>query len=187
MRRLILSVLILAGMALPANAIAPCCGVTAVDAKTGVVTARVTATGQIFTFKAPGALLQTLKPGSPVYANFAAKQVSLNGSTACCSITGMSTAAPAANQAATATSKQLQPSAPTAMSAPAPSASVGATSAASAASAGFKCDDNGICYCTGGPQSADCKALGGSPSCGHKLGCDGIGRCYCTPSIATRW
>jgi len=52
--------------------------------------ARVTATGQTFSFKA-GDKLKTLKPGSPVYADFTKKQVSLDpDATPCCSIVGIS-------------------------------------------------------------------------------------------------
>jgi hypothetical protein len=47
---------------------------------------------------------------------------------------------------------------------------------------GYKCDpSSGICYCTGGSQSEDCKKLGDSPDCGQKFGCDGSGRCFCIP------
>jgi hypothetical protein len=46
---------------------------------------------------------------------------------------------------------------------------------------GYKCDSSGICYCTGGSQSEDCKKLGGSTDCGKKFGCDGSGRCFCIP------
>ena len=47
----------------------------------------------------------------------------------------------------------------------------------------YKCDSSGICYCTGGSQSEDCRNLGGSTDCGKKLGCDGSGRCFCTPKV----
>jgi hypothetical protein len=46
---------------------------------------------------------------------------------------------------------------------------------------GFKCDDTGVCYCTGGKNSADCKALANDPRCGSKVGCDKLGRCFCAP------
>src|ERR1700687_401912 len=68
--------------------LSPWCNVTAVDAGTGMVTAKENATGKIFQFKVTDAeLLKSLKVGQGVYANFGAMQISLNGNTACCSIT----------------------------------------------------------------------------------------------------
>ena len=73
---------------------AACCSVTAIDARTGTITARESATGRDFQFRLANALqLNGLRVGSPVYANFAAKQVSLDGKTACCAITSMGAAA----------------------------------------------------------------------------------------------
>lgn len=66
----------------------PCCSVTAIDSGSGIVTAKENATSRTFEFRVTNAaLLATLHPGSPVYANFTAKQVSLDGNTACCPIT----------------------------------------------------------------------------------------------------
>ena len=67
----------------------PCCGVTAIEARTGTVTAKVNATGQSFTFRSGDArALLSIKVGSSVYANFTTRQVSLDGRSACCPITG---------------------------------------------------------------------------------------------------
>lgn len=75
--------LILPGAALAES----CCSVTAIDQKSGVVSARENATGRAFQFKVgDGKLLGSLRPGHPVYANFKTNQVSLDGKTACCSI-----------------------------------------------------------------------------------------------------
>jgi hypothetical protein len=61
----------------------PCCGITAIKTSTDVVTAKENTTGKIFQFKVNDAtLLNSLTIGQGVYANFTAKQVSLNGSTA---------------------------------------------------------------------------------------------------------
>ena len=74
----------------------PCCGIIGIDAAAGLVTARVTANGNVFQFKVADArTLATLKVGQAVYANFAGKQVSLDGRAACCAITS-GPAAPAA-------------------------------------------------------------------------------------------
>ncbi len=67
--------------------IAPCCGITAIDTKTHEVTAKENATGKIFQFNvADAALLNTLKVGQGVHANFDAGQVSLDGLESCCRI-----------------------------------------------------------------------------------------------------
>ncbi|HET7585432.1 MAG TPA: hypothetical protein VFK13_11010 [Gemmatimonadaceae bacterium] len=58
------------------------------NARTGIVTARVNNTGATFDFRVTNPhLLATLTPGTAVYANFGAKQVSLDGRTTCCAIT----------------------------------------------------------------------------------------------------
>jgi lysozyme len=73
----------------------PCCAITAIDTTTGVVTAKVNATGKIFQFKVTdAALLNSLKIGQGVYANFSTMQVSLDGNTPCCSIISSSAPPP---------------------------------------------------------------------------------------------
>ncbi len=84
--------------AAPAN---PCCSITAINASTGIVTARVTATGQTFTFAAGGSALSSLRVGQGIYANLSAKQVSLDGKTSCCAILSTAVAAQAATSALT--------------------------------------------------------------------------------------
>ena len=65
----------------------PCCGVVTVDSATGFVTARENASGRVFQFRVTDTgLLKTLAPGSPVYANFKTRQVSVNGADPCCAI-----------------------------------------------------------------------------------------------------
>jgi hypothetical protein len=66
-----------------------CCTITAVDPRSGVVSARDNATGRNFKFVAnnKNTPLKGLKPGQGVYAHFASKQVSLDGESACCRIT----------------------------------------------------------------------------------------------------
>lgn len=66
---------------------APCCTITAVNARTATVTAKINSTGQLFEFRVSNArLLAGLRAGRGIYANFKAKQVSLDGRTACCEI-----------------------------------------------------------------------------------------------------
>jgi hypothetical protein len=115
---------------------APCCGITRIDAASGIVTARVTANGQVFQFKVADArALGSLRVGQGVYANFAGKQVSLDGRRACCAITsgpGAPVAAPssrinppsappaaAPNVAPPAAAPTVAPAAPPASRAPA--------------------------------------------------------------------
>ena len=69
---------ILCGVRLAAQA--PGATITGVDAKTGVVTAKVNSTGQVFTFTlANKALLGRVRAGQGVYVNLGKKQVSLDG------------------------------------------------------------------------------------------------------------
>ena len=109
---------------------AACCVITAINASTGVVTGRVNASGQIFTFTASGSVLSSVKVGQGVYANFTSKQVSINGTTACCSIaSGSAAAAPAAaNPAVTLTEPAAAPA--TTKAAPTAAPTVAAPAAA---------------------------------------------------------
>ncbi len=94
MKRRLAVVLFLFGISLPLYAEGPCCTVTAVDSRTGLVTGKETATGRMFQFQAGNAaLLKSLRPGTPVYANFTAKQVSLDGRSSCCQIVSVSAGA----------------------------------------------------------------------------------------------
>jgi len=80
--------------ALPASAADPaCCAVTSI-AKSGPITAKETRGARTFQFQvADPALRSKLRVGAPVYANFATKQVSLDGKKPCCTILKISTAA----------------------------------------------------------------------------------------------
>lgn len=69
----------------------PCCSVTSIDQKSGVVSAKENATGRAFQFKVgDGKLLGSLRLGQAAYANFKTNQVSLDGKTVCCSIVNAS-------------------------------------------------------------------------------------------------
>ena len=70
-----------------ASAGQPCCNITKIDTRTGVVTAQDTTTGHTFQFTASPAVLQKMKVGQGVYANFKTNQVSLNNVDPCCQIT----------------------------------------------------------------------------------------------------
>jgi len=75
-----------------------CCSITAVDTRSGVVTAKEASSGKTFEFKARNpAATGTMKVGQAVYANFTNNQVSLDGRTVCCSITTPPTASNQAN------------------------------------------------------------------------------------------
>lgn len=85
MRTLLLPLLLLAAGASAAQAQSgtlatakPCCTIAAINARTGIVTARERSTGKTFRFQVKDrALLKTLIAGQGVWADFAAKQVSL--------------------------------------------------------------------------------------------------------------
>jgi len=79
------------GLGAATNPAAPCCGIIGIDNSSGVVTAKVNATGQQFQFKLSNpAQLGMLNVGQAIYANLAAKQVSLNGTAASGTILGIS-------------------------------------------------------------------------------------------------
>src|SRR5439155_24570016 len=80
--------------AVPAGAQAgrpvPCCSITAIGARTGIVTAKENSTGRMFEFKvADEKLLQSLKVGEGVYANYSSGQVSVDGAHPCCNIVSL--------------------------------------------------------------------------------------------------
>jgi hypothetical protein len=94
MKRGLAVVLFLFAISLPLYAGQPCCSITAVDSRTGLVTGKENATGRTFQFQAGNAaLLKLLRPGTQVYANFTAKQVSLDGRNSCCQIVSVSAGA----------------------------------------------------------------------------------------------
>ena len=65
----------------------PCCEVTSVDAARGVVTAKVSSSGQSFQFAVKDAsMLKSLRVGQGVYSNFKTHQVSVDGAIPCCDI-----------------------------------------------------------------------------------------------------
>jgi hypothetical protein len=133
MKRLLLLTITLAGFTQPLLAAAPCCSVTAVDARTGTVTARDTATGRAFEFQLSNArLLAAVRIGTPVYANFSAKQVSLDGRTACCAITKIALAPPGSGAGV---GLAPPPTAATNTARPAPAMGIAPTAAASASPA----------------------------------------------------
>jgi len=80
--------LLSAAAAAQGRATAACCSITAIDAANGVVSARVTASGHVFEFKARSpSTLATLRVGQTVHANFSNNQVSIDGRTVCCTVT----------------------------------------------------------------------------------------------------
>jgi Cu/Ag efflux protein CusF len=82
----------------------PCCSITAIDRGAGTATATVKATGEAFTFTVGDkAVLASLHTGQPVWADFAANQVTLKyGLQPCCAIRAAGPGAPVGAQ-------QLQP------------------------------------------------------------------------------
>src|SRR5690242_20026357 len=70
-----------------ARAADPCCQITNVDSRSAIVTAQDRNTGHTFQFKASPNVLQKMKVGQRVFANFKTNQVSLNNAEPCCEIT----------------------------------------------------------------------------------------------------
>lgn len=85
----------------PANAIAPCCAISAIDARSGIVTAQDAASQRSFQFKvADPAQLRKLKVGQKVFADFTAKTVTLAANQRpCCQIIQTETVPPIAGGA----------------------------------------------------------------------------------------
>lgn len=71
---------VILGVSLPAHAAAPCCAITAINAATHVAQARDEASGRVFEFTVQNpAQFSSLRVGQKIYANFGARQVSLDG------------------------------------------------------------------------------------------------------------
>lgn len=65
----------------------PCCGITAINVATGIVTARNNATGKTFRFRASTPVASGLRVGQRVYADFGiAGRVGVTPADPCCSI-----------------------------------------------------------------------------------------------------
>ena len=80
----------------PAAAAEPCCSITAIDARTGIVSARNHANGRVIRFRvADAALLRSVKVGQSVYADSGTQKVSLDGAAPCCAILNVRPAEPA--------------------------------------------------------------------------------------------
>jgi len=79
---------------MPATASEPCCSITALDARTQMVTARETRTGRTFQFKvADTRLLSALRIGQPVHADFKTMKVSVQPDALepCCNVVNLRT------------------------------------------------------------------------------------------------
>ncbi len=112
--------------AIHARAATPCCQITGINAATGVVTAKVNATGQSFQFKPSSQTCwNAMRVGVAVYANFQARQISLDGRTICGTIvspsgTQIGNAPPASAIPGTAAPSPPVPPPATAAAAPTP-------------------------------------------------------------------
>ena len=83
----------------------PCCSVTAIDARSGVITAKEAASGRSFTFRLRDSnALHMLRVGQPIFANFAASEVSLDGKSAGGQIIGVAAAGGTADAGSSANS-----------------------------------------------------------------------------------
>jgi hypothetical protein len=98
-RFLLIPAAMLVTMMMPlAAASRPCCYVTAIDAHTGLVTAKENTTGRPFQFvPTPAARTGELHVGSPVYADFGSRRVSLDGRHMCCNMLPVPTPPPSPN------------------------------------------------------------------------------------------
>lgn len=77
----------------------PCCAITVLDPRAATATAKENGASRTFVFKVPNArLFATVHVGTPVYANFSTKQVSLDGKSVCCQIIRTNTPSAASRQ-----------------------------------------------------------------------------------------
>jgi hypothetical protein len=75
----------------PASVSPPCCAVTAIDVRDGVVVARETATGRTFQFRAPQNLLPQIRLGQKMWVDARTQVVSLEGAPNCCKLVQQAT------------------------------------------------------------------------------------------------
>ena len=76
-------------LAAAVQAAEPCCAVTAIDARSGVITAKIRADGRTFKFKVDDRkLLSKMKVGQTVHADFKTMKVALDpdGASPCCAV-----------------------------------------------------------------------------------------------------
>src|SRR6266849_7215764 len=96
-------------LAVPTSASEPCCKVTTIDLKTGLVTALEPSSRQLVTFRVVDrTMLRTLKPGRPIFVNFKTLQVFVDEHRACCAILRLSSP----GKTPPATSQKQSPDAP---------------------------------------------------------------------------
>ena len=140
----------------------PCCAITAINARAGQVTARVNASGQVFTFTASASVVNSLKLGQGVYANFTSKQVSLDGRSACCQIVSITpaAAAPASSAAGSPAAARPQAAVPEAATVPAAESASKVEASSTVASASAH---------TASPQAAAKEALDRSDIAGSRI------------------
>jgi hypothetical protein len=77
-----------------ATAAAPCCAITAIDQRTGIVTAVDSADNSTIQFKPAASLLRSLKVGQKVYVDPRTRKVSLDGAAPCCNAVSVKPAEP---------------------------------------------------------------------------------------------
>ena len=88
---LLKSVLLVCGLALAAGeaySVEPCCGITSVNVKSGLVKARALDGSRTFQFTVKDkSTLSQLRVGQQIYADFGTRQVSINEGKPCCAMT----------------------------------------------------------------------------------------------------
>jgi len=166
------ALLSLAYAATAAWAAAPCCSITALNSRDGVATAKVNASGATFQFEFKATRLAPLRVGQAVYANFKAKQVSLDGKSACCKIiagpTATTTATPSSSAPSNCQSGYYGPNC-----APCGCSPQGTVS----------CNDglygNGACVCISGFNGNKCQ-YSNAIQCNNHGVVDATGQCACS-------
>jgi hypothetical protein len=86
----------------PAPTPPPCCAITNIDSRSGVVTAQQLPSGQALQFMAPASLLPNLKVGQRVWLDQRTQIVSVEGALNCCRLATAGAAQGSTGSAATA-------------------------------------------------------------------------------------
>ena len=72
----------------------PCCGITAIDARSGTITAFDAVNKRTLQFKAPALLVRSLKVGQKVHVDYRTRKVSVDGIAPCCNVVTVRPAEP---------------------------------------------------------------------------------------------
>jgi hypothetical protein len=138
---------------LTATADEPTCSITAINPRTGVITAVDTVANRTLQFKVPRPMLRSLEVGQPVHADYRTRKISVEGIATTLSIIKVRPAEPVGDPAEPV-SDPAEPVGDPAESVGVPAEPVGTTaepesSVSCPANSGFTCPEGSTCSCGG--------------------------------------